>query len=96
LLARSGASMKESAIANGVARLEGTMASALVQSIQQQLPGLTSGTGTMESSFDHYAPAAGPQRLHQRSGADPFNRSEYLLRMRRSLAGTNPANERGD
>ena len=96
LLARSGASMRDSAIANGVARLEGTMASALVQSIQQQLPGLTSGTGTMESSFDHYAPVAGPERLRPRSGADPFNRSEYLLRMRRHLAAVNSANERGN
>lgn len=96
LLAKSGASTKDSVIANGVVRLEGTIASAMIQSIQHQVPGLTSGMGTMETSFDHYAPAAGPQRSRRRSGPDPFNRTEYLLRMRRNLAGTNPAIEKGD
>ncbi|QRM38938.1 TetM/TetW/TetO/TetS family tetracycline resistance ribosomal protection protein [Rhizobium rhizogenes] len=96
LLAKSGASTKDSMIAGGVVRLEGTTASAMIRNIQQQLPELTSGMGTMESSFDHYAPVIGPQRSRRRSGADPFNRTEYLLRMRRNLVGTNPAGEKGD
>ncbi|HEY1145069.1 MAG TPA: hypothetical protein VGE84_01890, partial [Allosphingosinicella sp.] len=82
LLAKSAATTTDSAITDGVARLEGTMASQMVQSVQQQLPGLTSGAGTMEAAFDHYAPIAGPPRLRQRSGADPFNGAEYLLRLR--------------
>lgn len=96
LLAKSGASTKDSVITNDAARLEGTIASAMIRNIQQQVPGLTSGMGTMESSFDHYAPVIGPQRSRRRSGADPFNRTEYLLRMRRNLVGTNPAGEKGD
>jgi len=96
LLAKAGASMKDTVIAYGVARLEGTMASAIIPGIQQQLPGLTSGAGIMESSFDHYAPAVGPQRFRPRLGADPFNRSEYLLRMRRHFVGTNPVSEKGN
>ncbi|OBZ96124.1 GTP-binding protein [Pararhizobium polonicum] len=95
LLAKSGVAMTDSVIANGVARLEGTVASAAVQGIQQQLPGLTSGMGTMEASFDHYAPMAGAPRSRQRSGADPFNGSEYLLRMRRNSAGPDPVREKG-
>jgi ribosomal protection tetracycline resistance protein len=94
LLAKSGASTKDSTVANDVVRLEGTIASVMIQSIQQQVPGLTSGLGTMESSFDHYAPVTGPQRSRRRSGTDPFNRAEYLLRMRRNLAGTNPPSEK--
>ncbi|MGR9077303.1 GTP-binding protein [Rhizobium leguminosarum] len=82
LLAKSAAATTDSVIADGVARLEGTMASQMVQSVQQQLPGLTSGAGTMETSFDHYAPIAGPPRLRRRSGPDPFNGTEYLLRLR--------------
>ncbi|HEX8047248.1 GTP-binding protein [Rhizobium sp.] len=96
LLAKSGATTKDSVIASDVVRLEGTIASAMIQSVQQQVPGLTSGMGTMESSFDHYAPVTGPQRSRRRSGADPFNRAEYLLRLRRTLAGANPASEKGE
>ncbi|MDC7741680.1 elongation factor G [Rhizobium binxianense] len=83
LLAKSAATTTDSVIADGVARLEGTMASQMVRGAQQQLPGLTSGAGTMETSFDHYAPIAGPPRLRGRSGPDPFN-AEYLLRLRGS------------
>jgi ribosomal protection tetracycline resistance protein len=82
LLAKSAAATSDSVIADGVARLEGTLASQMVQSVQQQLPGLTSGAGTMETAFDHYAPMAGPPRSRRRSGADPFNPVEYLLRLR--------------
>ncbi|MBX4941728.1 elongation factor G [Rhizobium binae] len=85
LLAKSAAAITDSVIADGVARLEGTMASQMVRSIQQQLPGLTSGAGTMETAFDHYAQAAGPPRLGRRSGPDPFNGVEYLLRLRGSI-----------
>ncbi|MCQ1764256.1 TetM/TetW/TetO/TetS family tetracycline resistance ribosomal protection protein [Neorhizobium galegae] len=82
LLAKSGAITRDSVIANGVARLEGTIASTMTQGVLQQLPGLTSGMGTMEYSFDHYARMAGPPRSRRRSGADPFNAAEYLLRLR--------------
>ncbi|ANK86413.1 MULTISPECIES: elongation factor G [unclassified Rhizobium] len=85
LLARSAAMTTDSVIADSVARLEGTMASQMVRSVQQQLPGLTSGAGTMETAFDHYAPMAGPPRLRRRSGPDPFNGVEYLLRLRGSV-----------
>jgi ribosomal protection tetracycline resistance protein len=87
VLAKCGAVARDSAIVGGVARLEGTVASALIQGIQQQLPGLTGGLGTMETSFDHHAPATGPARRRQRSGADPFNASEYLLSLRRGGEG---------
>ncbi|MDK4731304.1 TetM/TetW/TetO/TetS family tetracycline resistance ribosomal protection protein [Rhizobium sp. CNPSo 3490] len=82
LLARSAATTSDSVIAEGVARSEGTMTSQMVRSVQQQLPGLTGGTGVMETAFDHYAPTAGPPRLRRRSGPDPFNPVEYLLRLR--------------
>ncbi|MBB4441122.1 MULTISPECIES: elongation factor G [Rhizobium] len=86
LLAKSAATMTDSVIADGMARLEGTMASAMIQSVQQQLPGLTSGAGTMETSFDRYAPMAGPPRSRQRSGPDPFKPVEYLLRLQSTRA----------
>jgi ribosomal protection tetracycline resistance protein len=39
--------------------LEGEIAAARVHELQQQVPGLTRGEGVLESTFDHYAPAAG-------------------------------------
>ncbi|MBY5536973.1 TetM/TetW/TetO/TetS family tetracycline resistance ribosomal protection protein [Rhizobium leguminosarum] len=86
LLAKSATMTTDSVIADGVARLEGTLASQMVQSVHQQLPGLTSGVGTMETGFDHYAPLAGRPRLRRRSGPDPFNPVEYLLRLQSTRA----------
>ncbi|MFJ6324892.1 MULTISPECIES: GTP-binding protein [unclassified Rhizobium] len=82
LLAKTGASTTESVITTGMARLEGTVASALIQGIQKQLPGLTSGAGVLDHSFDHYARIGGPPPLRQRAGANPFHRADYLQRIR--------------
>ncbi|AAK87139.1 GTP-binding protein [Agrobacterium tumefaciens] len=84
LLAKAGAATKNSVISGGVATLEGTIASAAVQGVQQQVPGLTSGLGGMETSFSHYAQAESPPSPRRRSGPDPFNECDYLLRMRRN------------
>jgi ribosomal protection tetracycline resistance protein len=85
LLGRAGAATTHSEIVDGHARLEGTIAASKVHAFQQQLPGLTSGAGVMECVFDRYAPVTGPIPGRPRIGADPFNRSEYLLRVRRNL-----------
>jgi ribosomal protection tetracycline resistance protein len=82
LLAKSGATTKESVIAEGVARVEGKIASAMVQSFQQQMPGLSSGEGILECAFNHHAPTASPYRARKRSGADPYDRADYLQRLR--------------
>ncbi|TCU11233.1 elongation factor G [Rhizobium sullae] len=82
LLAKCGASTKESLINDGVARLEGTITAAMVQTVQRQVPGLSSGAGVLENSFDHYAPMSGPTPSRSRSGANPFDRADYVQRMR--------------
>jgi ribosomal protection tetracycline resistance protein len=42
------------------------------------LPGLTSGDGSLESTFDHYAPTTRPVADRARIGPDPFDRAAYL------------------
>ena len=84
LLAKAGAAPGNSVISGGVARLEGTIASAAVRGIQQRLPELTSGMGVMETSFDHYARTDNPPPPRRRSGSDPFNERDYLLRIGRN------------
>ena len=82
-LAQAGAVVTDTAIEDGMARLEGTIAAAMVHGMQQQLPGLTGGAGAMECVFDHYAPVSGPVRSRPRSGPDPFSRMDYLISLRR-------------
>ncbi|WP_374375756.1 GTP-binding protein [Dongia sp.] len=93
MLAKSGAVMTETMIVDGIARLAGSLASAKIQNVQQQIPGLTSGAGSMESAFDHYAPINGATPMRARSGPDPFNRAEYLLRLRRSIGAGGASND---
>lgn len=83
LLAKCGASISETFIENSVARLDGMIASIHVQSIRRQLPGLTSGVGIMESTFDHHASLSSSPPLRSRMSANPFNRVEFLTMTRR-------------
>lgn len=85
-LSKEGGIISASAIADGQVRLEGSIAAAKVHALQQQIPGLTSGLGVMESAFEKYAPVTGPRPTRQRVGPDPFNRDAYLHRVRRNLA----------
>jgi len=82
LLAKSGASTTDAVIDGGIARLTGIVPSVIVQSVQRQLPGLTSGAGVLESTFDHYAPISGAQPSHPRLGSNPFDRADYLRSLR--------------
>ena len=82
LLAKSGASMRKSLIDEGLARLEGMMASSMIQVIQRQLPGLSGGAGVLDHVFDHYAPLNGQPHRRARASANPFDRADYLRRMR--------------
>ncbi len=84
VLAKAGAVTRNAVISGGMARLEGTIASAMVQGVQQQVPGLTGGMGAMETSFSHYARADNPPPPRRRLGADPFNERDYLLSLRRN------------
>ena len=82
LLGQVGASLTATEIEDKMATLKGTMPTGVVQRVQRQLPDLTGGAATMETIFDHYASLSMP-RHRQRIGANPFDRSEYLAKLRR-------------
>ncbi|WP_337267483.1 translation factor GTPase family protein [Oryzifoliimicrobium ureilyticus] len=84
LLGKNAAAVEQTEVTEARARLEGTMPAAKVQAIQQQLLGLTSGSGTMESAFEHYAPLASQisPPIRARTGPNPFDRKEYFQRQR--------------
>ncbi|MDF3145517.1 MULTISPECIES: TetM/TetW/TetO/TetS family tetracycline resistance ribosomal protection protein [unclassified Streptomyces] len=68
--------------------LEGSVPAAHVHELEQQLPGLTRGEGELESTFDHYAPAArGTVPERRRTDLNPLNRKEYLLNLTRRVGG---------
>jgi ribosomal protection tetracycline resistance protein len=63
--------------------IEGQIPAARVHELQRRLPALTRGEGVLESAFDHYAPVRGKPPARERTGPDPLDRKEYLLRVLR-------------
>jgi ribosomal protection tetracycline resistance protein len=86
ILGRAGAVTENTEIGPTTARLEGEIQATQVHGVQQQLPGLSSGEGIFEASFDHYRPVSGDIPARPRSGPDPFDRQLYLHRVQRKLA----------
>lgn len=62
--------------------LEGEIPAAQVYGLQQQLPGLTRGEGVPDSTFDRYEPVRGAIPNRPRTGRNPLDRKEYMLRLR--------------
>jgi len=82
-LARLRAVPATQAIRGAVVTVEGDIPAARVHELQQQLPVLTHGEGVVECTFDRYQPVTGPVPARPRTGANPLNRVEYLLRVAR-------------
>jgi ribosomal protection tetracycline resistance protein len=81
LLGQVGAALTATEVEDNTARLKGTMSTAAVQQVQRLLPDLTGGAAAMETAFDHFAPMAAP-RQRPRPSPNPFERKEYLARLR--------------
>ncbi|MEU4238418.1 translation factor GTPase family protein [Actinoplanes sp. NPDC026619] len=65
----------------GPAGIDGLVPAAMVHELQRRLPALTRGEGVLDSAFDHWAPVRGPAPCRERTGPDPLDRKEYLLRV---------------
>jgi ribosomal protection tetracycline resistance protein len=67
--------------------VEGSIPASSIAPLQRELPGLTSGEGVLETSFDRYVAVRGgaghPSR--RRTGTDPLDRKDYLLRVARRV-----------
>lgn len=51
----------------------------------RQLPGVTRGEGIVECVFERYEPIRGDPPERHRSGPNPLDRKEYLLRVARRV-----------
>jgi ribosomal protection tetracycline resistance protein len=69
--------------------LEGDLPAAAVHELRQSLPPLTGGEGVLECAFDRYEPVSGAAPARSRTGSNPLDRTEYLLRVirRTRIAG---------
>ncbi|MFE9655026.1 GTP-binding protein [Micromonospora sp. NPDC006431] len=65
--------------------VEGEVPAGRVHALEQRLPALTRGEGTLESEFDHYRPVRGPAPSRPRWDHDPLHRKEYLLAVARRV-----------
>jgi ribosomal protection tetracycline resistance protein len=68
-------------LATGPAGIDGQIPAAMVDRLRHMLPGATRGEGILDSAFDHWAPVRGPAPSRARTGPDPLDRKEYLLRV---------------
>jgi ribosomal protection tetracycline resistance protein len=68
--------------ANGSALvLGGQIRAGLLHALQAQVPELTRGEGTLESTFDGYQPVRGTPPTRPRTDHNPLNRKEYLVKV---------------
>jgi ribosomal protection tetracycline resistance protein len=65
--------------------VDGEIPAGQVHQLQQQLPGLTRGEGTLESEFARYQPVSGTPPARPRTDHNPLDRREYLLHVQRGL-----------
>ncbi|MFD9891218.1 GTP-binding protein [Amycolatopsis sp. NPDC059027] len=65
--------------------VRGSIPASRVAEFEQALPGLTQGEGVFLSEFEEYRPYPGPPPSRPRTGANPLDRKEYLLRTLRHL-----------
>ena len=86
-LARLRAFPRAQAASGSTCWLEGDIPVAATHELQQQLPALTRGEGTLESQFDRYQLVRGPIPVRPRSDRNPLNREEYLLHVARPGTG---------
>ncbi|SCF21505.1 ribosomal protection tetracycline resistance protein [Micromonospora viridifaciens] len=84
-LARLDAVPHTSTLRGAAYLIEGEVPAGRVHALEQRLPSLTRGEGTLESEFDHYRPVRGPEPSRPRWDHDPLNRKEYLLAVARRV-----------
>ena len=72
----------ETSMGDDLATVTGTVPAAEVEDLVRQLPGLSNGRADIESRFRDYVPVAGDPPARPRTDLNPFNRVEFLSRLR--------------
>ena len=80
-LAEVKATVADTTVSAGEARLTGSIPAGRVHTFESQLPGLTHGEGILLTTFDAFHPVAGVPPAHPRTDGNPLNQKEYLLHL---------------
>ncbi len=81
VLAQVGAAVETPLVRGELAVLQAVLPAAQVHGLQQQLPGLTSGEGVLESSFGGYQPVRGTVPSRPRTDNNPLDPKEYIRKV---------------
>jgi ribosomal protection tetracycline resistance protein len=82
LLSTNRAEIESSSVTDDMAVIAGTISAASIDAVAMTLPGLTNGKGDMDTRFYDYAPVSGDPPLRRRTDLNPYNRIEYLSRIK--------------
>ena len=85
VLARLQAFPHAQSVSGSSCALEGRIPAVRVAELQQHLPALTRGEGSLECAFDGYRPVRGAIPTRPRSDHNPLDRKEYLLHVLRRV-----------
>ncbi|HKU18979.1 MAG TPA: translation factor GTPase family protein [Candidatus Saccharimonadales bacterium] len=77
VLAKLGAVPLNTLARGSVYVVQGDIPAARIHELQQELPGLTSGEGVLEYTFDRYEPVRGAVPVRPRTDFNPLDRKEY-------------------
>jgi ribosomal protection tetracycline resistance protein len=81
VLAQLGAAVETPLVRGELSVLQAVLPAAQVHDLQQQLPGLTSGEGVLESSFGGYQPVRGTIPARPRTDNNPLDPKEYIRKV---------------
>jgi len=81
VLAQLGATVETPLVRGELSVLQTVLPAAQVHILQQQLPGLTSGEGVLESSFGGYQPVRGTIPSRPRTDNNPLDPKEYIRKV---------------
>jgi ribosomal protection tetracycline resistance protein len=73
----------ETSMADDLVTVTGTFPAAEFDDLTRKLPGLTNGRADIESRFRDYVPVEGDPPIRTRTDLNPFNRIEFLSRLRK-------------
>lgn len=82
LLAKAGATISGATLSAETVRIDGSIVTTRIYTLQHEIPNVTSGLGFMESELATYAPVVGTAPCRERTMANPYNRHEYLRQVR--------------
>jgi len=82
LLASNRGEIESSTVEDEFASIHGTIPAAAIEAVTMALPGLTRGRGDLDTRFHDYQPIAGDPPRRRRTDLNPFNRIEYLSRIK--------------